>query len=260
MNPFRRRRRRSLDWRILLGIVLTLAYLSYGAYHVIMDVGWSDFIDQPLESHGSFLEGAFAPLAFLWLVIGYFLQYTSLTENNRSIQLQYRAMRRASAHAAVQANAITASERHSRRESFLKLLELVNNQLGVTAGLLYLANVRHGEQSSEPTTSLWSRMSEGDPGMFSRMLLDRCYGPTGRRRDGWRLFYGTPARRRFTDEFVTTFEAVLGSARDSDVDGLLEQAVCRGTAHGHLYRTILKYRDELPAGETGAPPARAEVA
>ena len=75
-----RTQRRRLDWRIWLGLVLTTVYLAYGLYHITVDVGWSDFSRQSLESQGSFLEGAFAPLAFLWLVVGYFLQHKALQE------------------------------------------------------------------------------------------------------------------------------------------------------------------------------------
>ena len=38
---------------------------------------------------GRFLEGTFAPLAFLWLVMGYFLQQKELSENTTAIQQQH---------------------------------------------------------------------------------------------------------------------------------------------------------------------------
>ena len=42
-----------------------------------------------METLGNFLEGAFAPLAFLWLVIGYFLQKKELVQNTTAIKMQY---------------------------------------------------------------------------------------------------------------------------------------------------------------------------
>jgi len=155
-------------------------------------------------------------------------------------------MRRAGEHAALQARAMAASERHGRQESFLRMAELVNSQLGVTAGLLYLANQRSGgEVSPDPSSALWTRISEGDTGIFTRKLLELCYGAAGRRRDGERIFYGTPARRRYTAQFVKTFEALLAAARESDASGLLVDAVVMGNAHGHLYRTIIDYQHEV---------------
>jgi len=246
-------RRRGIDWRVWLGLGLTAVYLTLGILHVVVDVGWSEFRAQSLDSQGSFLEGAFAPLAFLWLVIGFFLQHRALQENNHNIALQYMEMRRAGEHAAVQARALADSERHSRQESFVKLADLVNSQLGVTAGLLYLANQRSGgEVSPDPSSELWARIGEGDTGIFTRKLLELCYGAAGRRRDGQRIFYGTPVRRRYTAQFVKTFEALLAAARESDVSGLLVDAVVIGNAHGHLYRTILDYQREA-AEEAGEP-------
>ena len=176
----------------------------------------------------------------------FFLQHRTLQENNHNIALQYVEMRRAGEHAALQARAIAASERHSRQESFLRMAELVNSQLGVTAGLLYLANQRSGgEVSPDPSSELWTRIGEGDTGIFTRKLLELCYGAAGRRRDGERIFCGTPARRRYAAQFVKTFEALLVAARESDASGLLVDAVVMGNAHGHLYRTIIDYRREV---------------
>ena len=246
-------RPRRIDWRVWLGLTLTALYLAFGIFHILVDVGWAAFRAQSLDSQGSFLEGAFAPLAFLWLVIGYFLQYRTLQENNHNIALQYVEMRQASEHAAEQARALVASERNSRQESFVKIAELVNNQLGVTAGLLYLANQRSAamEFTQDPSSELWVRIAEGDNGVFTRKLIELCYGATGRRREGYRVFYGTPVRRRYTAQFMKTFEGLLAAAKDSDVSGLLVDALVAGNAHGHLYRTILEYRRD---GERRADP------
>jgi len=169
-----------------------------------------------------------------------------LQENNHNIALQYVEMRRAGEHAAEQARALVASERHTRQESFVKIADLVNNQLGVTSGLLYLANQRNAavEIAPDPSSELWSRVAEGDNGVFTRKLLELCYGTGGRRREGSRIFYGTPVRRRYTAQFVATFEGLLVAARESDVSGLLVDALVSGNAHGHLYRTILEYQRE----------------
>jgi hypothetical protein len=257
-------RARGVDWRIWFGMTLTVIYLGGAAYHLGNDVGWAQVESQPLDSLGNFLEGAFAPLAFLWLVIGYFLQYSTLMENNHNIGLQYIEMRQASEHAAEQARALVASERLTRQASFVKIAELVNNQLGVTAGLLFFANQRtsglgpaqvpgpagtgaaaHPSTGApDPSSELWARIADGDSGVFTRRLIELCYGSAGRLREGHRLFFGTPVRRRYTAQFVKTFEGLLEAARESDVSGLLVDALVSGNAHGHLYRTILEYRRE----------------
>jgi hypothetical protein len=58
------------DWRIQFGLLVTVCGLLAGSLYIAGTVGWSRFSDLPIDQTGNFLEGAFAPLAFLWLVIG----------------------------------------------------------------------------------------------------------------------------------------------------------------------------------------------
>ena len=64
----------SLDWRTWFGLVVTSSWLLLGYIYIRTTVGWEAFTVLPADELGNFLEGAFAPLAFLWLVIGYFIQ------------------------------------------------------------------------------------------------------------------------------------------------------------------------------------------
>ncbi|NCF19952.1 MAG: hypothetical protein GWP63_17085 [Haliea sp.] len=43
-------------------------------------VGLNSFVTLPTADIGSFLEGAFASLAFLWLVNGHFMQQKVITD------------------------------------------------------------------------------------------------------------------------------------------------------------------------------------
>ncbi len=75
------------DWRILFGLLITIIWLILGFLYIAINVGISGFINLPIDEMGSFLEGAFAPLAFLWLVIGLFIQQSVLAENNEELHL-----------------------------------------------------------------------------------------------------------------------------------------------------------------------------
>jgi hypothetical protein len=130
--------RRTRDWRVWLGLGLTALWLFLGLRYVELVIGWDRFAAQPADALGSFLEGAFAPLAFLWLVIGFFLQHKELAGNNEAIRLQYREMRRSAEQAEIQARAIAASELHQRQETLLLVWTLVRQQLGSISGLLSL--------------------------------------------------------------------------------------------------------------------------
>ena len=59
-------RLRQVDWRIFLGIIITALWIIAGVVYLSgAQISKTTIYDIPLENIGSFLEGAFAPLAFL---------------------------------------------------------------------------------------------------------------------------------------------------------------------------------------------------
>ena len=53
------------DWRIMFGLTVTIGWLIMLSLYVDRAIGWAQMPDAPIEQLGNFLEGAFAPLAFL---------------------------------------------------------------------------------------------------------------------------------------------------------------------------------------------------
>jgi len=49
-------------------------------------MGWVNFVNLPPGEIGRFLEGAFAPQAFIWLVIGHKMQH------NKQYYFEFRAI------------------------------------------------------------------------------------------------------------------------------------------------------------------------
>ncbi len=76
------------DKRFWFGIVATVSWLGFAAYM---------FITQPhpkeLNSWGDFFAGFFAPLAFLWLVLGYLQQGEELKHSTEALKLQAEELR-----------------------------------------------------------------------------------------------------------------------------------------------------------------------
>lgn len=95
------------DWRVVFGLCVSVAWLGLAALYITGIIGWGAFATQPAEAMGGFLEGAFAPLAFLWLVIGFFLQQRELSLNTQTIHAQYEEMRRTAESTELQSRAIT---------------------------------------------------------------------------------------------------------------------------------------------------------
>jgi hypothetical protein len=236
------------DRRTVFGVALTFVWVAVGAVYIGRGLGWERFFDQPLGEMGDFLDGAFAPLAFLWLVLGLFIQQRELSANNQAIQRQHEIMLRSAENAELQTRAIAANELHARQDTFIDLAQLVGNQLEVIAGMLFLSSqgaAGDGVVGAEEMDELWARMASGEGGVFSRRLMLLRVG-----RDpvpGWQLFWGTPIRTRHCEAFIHSFERLLRAAEDCDPDGMIRDAV-RGNAQGRLYTMMCNLRDNPPPG------------
>lgn len=237
------------DRSIVLGLVVTALWLAGGAFYITAGMGWATFFAQPLGEMGDFLDGAFAPLAFLWLVLGLFMQQRELLENNRAIQRQHEIMQRTAEQAEIQTSAIAANELHARQDTFMDLARLVGIHLEVIAGMLYLSSqgsAGDGLVSDDEMDLLWARLGTGEISIFSRRMLGLRFS-SRTPQEKWELFYGTPIRQRHCENFVFSFERLIRAARDCDPDGMIVDAL-HGNAHGRLHRVICELR-------AGPPPA-----
>lgn len=213
------------DKRILFGIVLSVIWLILGVLYISSNLGWVRFATLPIDEMGNFLEGAFAPLAFLWLVIGLFIQQSVLAENNREL-------RHNNVQSEKQTMAIAATEMNARQETFFKIADNTRRQLGGIAGLLFQSSKG---QSGDNTYSeaefmeMWHLFATGDFELFSRNFLALA----GKGVDLQPLFYGTQIRSTYTDNFIMNFDRLLRLARDCDTNGIISDAQLH-SAHGLL--------------------------
>jgi len=240
-----RAERAGRDWRIWFGLTSTLVWLWLGAVYIGGVVGWQSFVTQPAEALGGFLEGAFAPLAFLWLVIGYFLQQRELSSNTRAIRLQYEQMRRTAENAEVQARALADNERHQRQETLLLIADRVQRQIGAVVGLLWMSSQGPGNEnptaSDELVADLWERLGAGDAESFARQFIS-IYFRADDPGDQYDLFFGTEIRRRHSNTSATSFGRLVDHARACDSDGMMVDALM-GSAHGRIYQIIQSLDD-----------------
>ena len=237
------------DRQVQLGLILTALWLGAGVLYVAASMGWTAFLRLPLGDLGDFLDGAFAPLAFLWLVLGLFLQQRELAANNRAIQRQFEVMQRTAEHAEIQTRAIAANELHARQDTFIDVSQMVMYQLEVIAAMLFISSqgtIGDGVVSDDEVDLMFARLSSGESSVFSRrMILLQVRRPDAR--DGWALFYGTPIRRQHCENYIRSFERLLRSAAGCDPEGMIVDAL-HGNAQGRLYRVMCTMRDSPPAG------------
>ena len=230
------------DWRLRLGVGATAVWLGLGMLYISSVVGWADFVRQKAPALGEFLDGAFAPLAFLWFVVGFFLQQRQLEDNTGMLSQQLEVMRQTAQQAEIQSRAIAADELHSRQDTFLRIAEMVSQQLGVTAGWLYTswAAGEDGAEMSGPGGALeiWRTQGAGDHGAFDRACVRLIYGS---RITAAALFWGTPIRSGHSESFLRAFERLTRLAERCDPDGVIADAI-RGGTHGRVARFMLESR------------------
>jgi hypothetical protein len=232
------------DWRLRLSLGFTLVWLFLGFLYISSQVGWVPFVSQRAPELGGFLEGAFAPLAFLWLVVGFFLQQQQLEQNTKTIERQLVVMQRTAEQAEVQARAIAADEMHSRQDVFMRVAAMVNEQLGGITGWIvtsWMGGVgREKMEGPDGGIELWRATGTGDTTAFNRRMIQMFYMDEVTPAE---LFWGTEIRSRHSESFAKNFERLLEVASRCDPDGIIADAI-RDGSHGRVYRFL---SDSRPA-------------
>ena len=231
------------DWRIWFGLVVTFVWIGGGLWFVIGTVSADPDQEMTLGVIGNFLEGAFAPLAFLWLVLGLFMQQRELSNNTEML-------RRTSEQSEKQTQAIAATEMNARQETFFKIAESVKHQLGGISGMLFasgLGPVGSERYNRDEITEMFRSAANGDGEIFARQFLSMDFLEEGGLQS---LLYETDIRRRHTRNFRRTFERLLELARGCDVDGIIVDAM-KQSAFGLLYQRMSDYMpDDFDAVST----------
>jgi hypothetical protein len=221
------------DWRIWFGLVITFIWIGGGLWFVISSVEADPNQELTLGVIGNFLEGAFAPLAFLWLVLGLFMQQRELANNTEML-------RRTSEQSEKQTQAIAATEMNARQETFFKIAESVKHQLGGITGMLFaggLGPVGSNRYSRGEIADMFQKASSGDTEIFAREFMSMEYLEEGGIES---LLYDSDIRRRHTRNYRRTYERLLELARGCDVDGIIVDSLNQ-SGFGLLYQRTTDY-------------------
>lgn len=84
-------------WLYIAGGALTLLYVGVLASYCVGQ--WTEIRGMQPNNLGDFLAGAFSPMAFAWLVLGFIQQGIELRQNSAALILQTEELRSASTHA-----------------------------------------------------------------------------------------------------------------------------------------------------------------
>ncbi len=232
---------RARDWSLRISLAVTVVWLVLGFLYISNVVGWTDFVHQRAPALGGFLEGAFAPLAFLWLVVGFFLQQQQLEANTRTIERQLEVMQQAAQQAEIQSRAIAADELHSRQDTFLRIADMVGRQLGGLSGLLHISwAMEQGAEVREDAVAQLRAQGAGDLSAPDRAMFGLFY--SGRVTPA-QVFWGSPVRTQHSENFTRSFERLVRLAGACDPEGVIADAIRDGTS-GRIYRFM---RESRPA-------------
>jgi hypothetical protein len=112
-----------------IGISLTVLWFT--VIVALIFVTWPDAKALELNEWGDFLAGIFAPVAFLWLIVGYNLQRHELSLNTKALEVQGLELQRQAAELEkqtkfqeIQAELAEQTSSDLRRKQHLKSLGL----------------------------------------------------------------------------------------------------------------------------------------
>ena len=78
--------------RTTFGVIATLAWLGACGFYVYSK-GWDTIVSMELNAVGDFIAGTVSPIAFLWLILGYFQQGEELQQNTFALKMQADQLR-----------------------------------------------------------------------------------------------------------------------------------------------------------------------
>lgn len=135
---------RAYSRRLMIGALLAsavyvgiLVWLGWGS--------WCQLRSKELNEVGDFLAGAFSPLAFFWLVVGYFQQGHELNQNTKALRLQHDELKESVAQAK-QMVQINREELDALKEDRTKADAATD--LATWVGLTYVRNREGGESTN----------------------------------------------------------------------------------------------------------------
>lgn len=220
---------------VSFGVALTVIWLLGGATYILFLGGYESLAESGAAGVGGFLEGFFAPLAFLWLVIGLFIQQRELAHNTQ-------ALHRTNLSSEKQTEVLEATELRARQNAFFQIAQNVRRQTGNLIGIL-LRSLRDVDGnlviSQAEMNDYWLEHQSTQSEIFPALLStdERIVAAGLTYAD---VFYGTQEARNYTCEYIRSFRGLLALAKECDVDGAILRTVTQ-TPHGQIYAEMLNW-------------------
>lgn len=233
------------DWdrRIWGGVIVTAVWILGGVVY-IASAGGRAFFSLDADTIGGFLEGFFAPVAFLWLVVGLFVQQEEIARNRSEMERSNRLSEQ-------QARAMEESALTARQQAFFLIADNVRRQTGNLLGAMLAGE---GSVPDEEMERRWLTHAAGDYEFFPRLLVERYEmlrdEQFGLVNGGESLFFGTPNRKGLTEEYIRSFRRLVHQARECDQDFSILATVLQSAARRCVQRHAAAHARRVCMGHT----------
>jgi hypothetical protein len=215
--------------RITAGIIVSAIWFGATAVYVFVFKGVDKFSELDPNSMGDFFAGFAAPLAFLWLVLGYLQQGEELELQRKELELQRKEIERLAGEAKRQATAIEANELHARRDTFLRAAELIIAELNsLAARILGYGGVAGDRMQRE----FWPLHGAGNRYVFFDSAISISL--QGNVAEFTNRVNARPHRKKNIDRYILVFEKLITQAQQCDPDESL-RATFELSPMGTLY-------------------------
>ncbi len=208
----------NLERRFKGGVIASIFWLTVGLGYAWGFFGWSNFWCLKPNELGDFFAGLSAPLAFLWLVLGYMQQGEEIKETRVEIKRQ--------------ADSIAANEMHARRDTFFKFAELVREQLMSLAFTMALS------KTSRDHKERWMSAALSDRNVPFDLMLDTLHDQATAL--NWISRVGSWEASSMAARYKDRYEVLVKEAEKCDPDKVIRSAY-NDSSMGQLYVALCRH-------------------
>ena len=183
---------------------------------------------------GDAAAGFAAPLAFLWLVIGYYLQRTELSLQRDEIKLQREELAAQRAEMEKQSNSISLNEQHASRDVFLKVYDIVFDGLNNKA--LEILEIIHGGAASVGLKNF----IDGNKWAIFNTLNPRIKNSESIKKQ--LIHFEHEPRKTVLTSYCEMFEVLISESENCDSSGLFKRTIL-DQPMARTYFAIAKFQD-----------------
>lgn len=223
----------------LLIFIINVSYLGFAAFLIYSAQPDKSFLTLDLNEKGDFLAGIAAPLAFFWIILGYFQNKNAISIQSKELVNSIEAMNAANEYSKEQTDIIKSNAEYVRRDVFMKYAEFA--QTGLHYSLIKMAKSLYDTHDN---------IARADKGTLIDMILTKSSQEkdliTFNPRDSRSLDKFNDAKFQFTKTYEDlTEQAGLVDDEDDSLKNLFYSSI-DGEFYHKLKGSLVELKAEPP--------------